>query len=153
MDFKTAASIPLIFSNPILYGAADFVGVAKTGTAIGGLNGICHYNAATAWIGFSSMKVGAIVTGALPIIGFALLVNKLAGPDHGSPILDPYEEAWRSYEVEWELEELKKTIKFDSSCQMKEKPCILSTAQLEVKFRNLEINHELDLLRQEMSLF
>lgn len=152
MDVKTAASIPLIFSNPILSTAANTVGIAKTGTAIGSLHGICQYNATTAWVGFGSMQVGSIMMGALPLIGVALLLNGLAGPDHGSPILDPYEEAWRDYEVTWEMEELKKNLKINPSYKDRVRCKVASFAQYEYQFKCLEIEQELYQLKQEMGL-
>jgi len=152
MDIKTAASIPLIFSNPILSTAASTVGISKTGTAIGSLHGICQYNATAAWVGLGSMQVGSIVMGALPLVGVALFLNRLAGPDHGSPILDPYEEAWKDYEVKWELEELKKTVKVDPSYKDRVRCKMTSFAQDEYQFKCLEIEQELYQLKQEMDL-
>lgn len=153
MDIKTVASIPLTFSNPILSTAANTVGIAKTGTAIGSLHGICQYNATTAWVGFGSMQIGSILMGALPLVGVALFLNSLAGPDHGSPILDPYEEAWKDYEVKWELEELKKTVKIDPLHKARIKYQAASLAQYEYQFKYLEIEQELYQLKQEMGIF
>ncbi|WOD40437.1 hypothetical protein [Nodosilinea sp. E11] len=93
-----------------------------------------------------------IMMGALPLIGVALFLNGLAGPDHGSPILDPYEEAWRDYEVKWELEELKKTVKVDPLYKARIKYQAASLAQYECQFRCLEIEHELYQLKQDMGL-
>lgn len=47
-----------------------------------------------------------VLRSPLPAI---LLMNQY----HGSPIIDRYEEAWRLYEAECELEEMKKAIQAD----------------------------------------
>lgn len=152
MNPKIAAGAALALSNPIINTTASVIGVAKTGAAIGTLHGAAHTSATAAWVGLGSMKVGMFMMGALPVVGALLIIDGLCGRDHGSPIIDWYEEAWRLYEAECELEEMKKAIQVDQPYQMGTKPTAASLAQLNAQFVALEIEHELFLMKQEFGL-
>jgi hypothetical protein len=152
MNPKIAAGAALALSNPIINTAANAIGVAKTGAAIGTLYGAAHTSATAAWVGLGSMKVGMFMMGALPVVGGLLIIDSLCGRDYGSPIIDWYEEAWRLYEAECELEEMKKEIQADQTYKIRTKPTAASLAQLNDQFLALEIEHELDLMKQELGL-
>jgi hypothetical protein len=152
MDRKLATGVALSASSPILSASASAVGVAKTGTAIGTLHGAAQANATAAWVGLGSMKLGMFVMGALPVVGGLLILDWLSGPDHGAPILDRYEEAWRAYEAQCELEEMKKTVKRDPGHTVKAKNQAASLGQLNSQFQAMEVEHDLYLLKKEMGL-
>lgn len=151
MNTKIAVGAALVLNNPIINTAADAIGVAKTGAAIGTLSGAAYTSATAAWIGFGSMKVGMFMMGALPVVGALIVLDGLCGRDHGSPIIDWYEEFWRQYEVECELEEMKKKIQVDQTHQIRTRTAA-SLAQLNNQFVALEIEHELYLMKQELGI-
>lgn len=152
MNNQVAAGTTLVFSNPIINTAASAIGIAKTGTAIGTLHGAAHGSATAAWIGLGSMKVGMFMMGAFPVIGALLVLDSISGRDHGSPIIDWYEEAWRRYEIQCELEELKKTVAIDPDHQIRAKRIPATFAQQDYLFRALEVEHELYLMKKEMGI-
>lgn len=152
MDSKLAVGTALAASTPILKASASAVGIAKTGTAIGTLHGAAQANATAAWVGLGSMKLGMFVMGALPIVGGLLVLDWLSGPDHGSPIWDPYEEAWREYEARCEMEELKKTVKRDPYHTVRAKTQASSLEQLKNQFQAMEVENDLYLLKKQMGL-
>ncbi|WP_088892355.1 GUN4 domain-containing protein [Leptolyngbya ohadii] len=152
MQKETVVGAAFVLSNPIINTAASAVGVAKTGTAIGTLHGAAHASATAAWVGLGSMKAGLFVMNALPVVGALLLLDSLSGRDPGSPIIDWYEQAWRDYEVQCELEELKQQITVDPNHQVRSKTRASSLAQLDNQFRSLEVEHELYQLKQELGL-
>jgi hypothetical protein len=152
MNSKIAVGTALSLSNPLLSTAASLVGVAKTGAAIGSLHGAAHTSATAAWIGLGSMKAGMFMMGAFPIIGALLILDGISGRDYGAPLIDWEEEFWRNYEVQCELEDMKKKIQPDNSSQIQARKTPGSIAQLEGQFRALEVDHELYLLKKEMGL-
>lgn len=152
MDAKTAAGVGLVASNPIIYSASSAVGIAKTGTAISTLSGAAKTSATAAWLGFGSMKVGMFMMNAFPVIGGLLILDSLCGPDHGSPIIDWYEEGWKEYEAQCELEELKKKVQIDPDHRVTVRGTSSTLAQQESLFRSLEVEHELYLLKKELGL-
>ena len=152
MDVKTTVGTGLVASSPIIHTAANAVGIAKTGTAIGSLHGAAHTSATAAWVGLGSMKVGMFMMNALPIVGGLLILDSLCGPDHGSPIIDWYEEGWRQYEAQCEMEELKKTVKVDADHRVIVKGSPSTLEQQESLFKGLEIEHDLYLLKKELGL-
>jgi len=156
METKAAVGFLLTQSGPIINTAANTIGVAKTGTAIGTLHGIAHTNATAAWIGLGSMKVGSLVMGALPIIGTLLILDSLsAGADDGVPIIDWHEQWWLEYEAQCELEEMKKTFKPQKNKPVgaSQPPTRLYTSdQLEAIFLNLEIEDQLCQMKKDLGL-
>ncbi|MBI4780418.1 MAG: hypothetical protein HY785_03745 [Oscillatoriophycideae cyanobacterium NC_groundwater_1537_Pr4_S-0.65um_50_18] len=152
MNGNIAVGTALALSSPILNTAANAVGVAKTGTAIGTLTGAAHTSATAAWVGLGSMKVGMFMMGAFPVIGVLLILDGISGRDYGSPLIDWYEESWRRYEAQCELEELKKEIKVDSDHQLRAKGVPVTLAQQEHQFRMLEAEHEVYLMKKEMGI-
>ncbi|HEY9699084.1 MAG TPA: hypothetical protein V6D10_17620 [Trichocoleus sp.] len=149
---KIAAGIALTSSQSIINTAASTIGIAKTGAAIGTLHGAAHTSATAAWVGLGSMKAGLFIMHALPVVGALLILDGISGRDHGSPIIDWYEEAWRDYEVQCELEELKQQVELDPDHQVRAKTRAASLAQLDNQFRSLEVEHELYQLKKEMKL-
>lgn len=152
MDAKTATDIGFVASNPIIYSTASAIGIAKTGTAIGTLSGAAKTSATAAWIGLGSMKAGMFMMNAFPIIGGLLILDRLCGPDHGSPIIDWYEEGWKEHEAQWEMEELKKKVKGDPDHQFTVRGTPSTLAQQESLFKSLEVEHELYLLKKSLGL-
>lgn len=150
MNHSTAAGAALVASTPIINATASAVGIAGTGTAIGALTGAAHTSATAAWIGLGSMKAGMFLMGAMPVIGVLLILDGISGKDHGSPIIDWYEEAWRQYEIQAELEELKKEVEVDSDHQLRAKTRAASFAHQDAQFHALEVEHELYLLKKAM---
>ena len=150
MNQKIAVGATFVASNPIINTAANAFGVAKTGTAIGTLHGAAHASATAAWIGLGSMKAGMFMMGAFPVIGALLILDGISGREYGSPIIDWYEEAWRQYEAQCELEELKKEVKADPDHQLRVKRAAATLAHQEVQFRSLEVEHELYLMKKEI---
>lgn len=145
MDKKTAIGLgsDLLVSNPIINATASAIGSAKTGTAIGSLHGAAHASATAAWLGFGSMKIGMFIMGALPVIGALMLLNGVSQKKHGTPLIDWYEEYWKDYEVQHELTELQPQAQSDRSHQYIFKETPASFAQLEERFRTLEVENEL----------
>ncbi len=152
MDSKTTVGIGLVASNSMIHTAASAIGIAKTGTAIGTLHGAAHTSATAAWIGLGSMKVGMFMMNAFPVIGGLLILDSLCGTDHGSPLIDWYEESWKQYEAQCEMEELKKRTKVDPDHRVIVKGKPSSLAQQESLFRSLEVEHDLYLLKKELGL-
>ncbi|MBD1824387.1 hypothetical protein H6F51_18105 [Cyanobacteria bacterium FACHB-DQ100] len=66
-------------------------------------------------------------------------------------MIDWYEEAWKRYEAQAELEEMKKTVKVDPDHQVRTKQAA-SLSQLNDQFRALEVEHELYLMKKELGL-
>ena len=152
MDVKTTVGTGCVASGPIINTVARAFGAAKTGTAISTLGGAAGDSATAAWIGLGSMKVGMFMLNVLPIFGGLLILDSLCGPDHGSSIIDWYEEGWRQYEAECEMEELKKTVKADSDHRVIVKRSPSSLEQQESMFKGLEIEHDLYLLKKKLGL-
>ncbi len=152
MDTQISVGTALVGSTPIINTTASAIGIAKTGATIGSLHGAAHASATAAWVGFGSMKVGMFMMGAFPVIGALLILDGICGRDYGSPLIDWYEEAWRQYEAQCELEEMKKTVKVDKDHQVRAKTRASSLAQLDRQFRALEVEHELYLLKKDMGL-
>lgn len=152
MNAKTTASVCLTVSNPIIHTAASAVGIAKTGAAIGSLSGAAYTSATAAWVGLGSANIGMFMMNAFPIIGGLLILDSLCGPDHGSALIDWYEEAWTDYEAQCEMEELKKEVRVDLDHRVvvKGKPSTL--AQQESLFRSLEVEHDLYSLKKKLGL-
>jgi hypothetical protein len=151
MNQQSVLGTSLVFTHSLTNVAANAVGVAKTGTAIGSLHGAAHTSATAAWIGFGSMKLGMCMMGVFPVIGAALLLDSLCSQEYGSPLIDWYEEAWKNYEAECELQELKKKVKVDPDHQLRAKQVSGSIAQLDNQFRALEIENELYQIKKQMS--
>jgi len=152
MNTKIAAGIGLVASSPIIHAASSAVGIAKTGAAIGTLHGAAHTSATAAWVGLGSMKLGLFMMNAFPVIGGLLILDSLCGSDPGSPLIDWYEESWKQYEAQCELEELKKKITVDPDHRVIVKGQSSSLAQQETLFRSLEIEHDLYLLKKKLGL-
>ncbi|MGB3298836.1 MAG: hypothetical protein WBA76_11245 [Phormidesmis sp.] len=152
MDAKTTAGVSLIASKLIIYTASSTFGIAKTGTAIGTLSGAAYTNATAAWVGLGSMKAGMFMMQAFPIIGGLLILDSLCGQDHGAPIIDWYEEGWKQYEAQCEMEELKKEVKIDPDHRVTVKRSPSSLAQQEALFKDLEVEHELYLLKKKLGI-
>lgn len=150
MNKQSTVGTGLLFSNSIVNTAANAVGVAKTGMAIASLHGAAHSNATAAWIGFGSMQVGMIIMGVSPVLGAAMLLNSLCCQQEGSPIIDWYEESWKNYEAECELDELKKEVKVDQDHQLRAKNVAASLKQLDHQFRALEVEQELYLMKKQI---
>lgn len=74
---KIAIGTTLVLSQSIATTAASTVGIAKTGTAIGTLQGAAQITATTAWIGFGSMQLGMFLMTAFPLLGILVLVNEM----------------------------------------------------------------------------
>ncbi|MGB5896695.1 MAG: hypothetical protein WBD58_05575 [Geitlerinemataceae cyanobacterium] len=72
---KIAIGTTLVMSQSIASAAASTVGIAKTGTAIGTLQGAAQMTATTAWIGFGSTQVGLFLMTACPLLGVWLVVD------------------------------------------------------------------------------
>ena len=152
MNVKTTVGTGFVASSPIIHTVANTIGVAKTGTAIGTLHGAAHANATAAWVGLGSLKVGMFMMNTLPIVGGLLILDSLCGPDHGSPIIDWYEEGWKQYEAQCEMEELKKTVKVDADHRVIVKGSPSTLKQQENLFKRLEVEHDLYLLKKELGL-
>lgn len=152
MNQQAAAGTILALSNPILNTTANTIGITKTGTAIGTLHGAAHVSATAAWVGLGSMKAGMFMMGAFPVIGVLLILDSISGQDYGSPIIDWYEESWRQFEVQCELEELRKEITVDLDHQLRAKRTPTTLAQQEYQFRALEVEHELYLVKKAMGI-
>ena len=152
MKPKIAAGAALTASTPIINAAANAVGLAGTGTAIGTLTGAAHTSATAAWIGFGSMKLGMFVMGALPVVGGLLILDSFCSSDCGVSIIDYYEEFWKNYEVQCELDDLKQTVKRDPGHTVTAKTKAASLDQLNRQFQSLEVEHDLYLLKQQMGL-
>lgn len=152
MNKSSAIGLALLTSNSTINAAAGVFGIAGTGTPIGTLSGAAFANATAAWVGFGSMQAGALLMGALPVVGVLFILDGIMGRGYGSPILDPYEEAWRQLEIEWELEGLKKKVKIDANHQLRSTTRAASFAQQETQFRALEVEHELYLLKKELGI-
>ena len=152
MDVKTTVGTGLVASSPIIHTVANAVGVAKTGTAIGTLHGAAHASATAAWVGLGSMKVGMFIMNTLPIVGGLLILDSLCGPDRSSPIIDWYEEGWKQYEAQCEVEELKKTVKVDADHRVIVEGSPSTLEQQENLFKRLEVEHDLYLLKKELGL-
>jgi hypothetical protein len=150
MNKQSAVGTGFIFSNTIANASANSFGVAKTGTAISSLYGAAHTNATAAWIGFGSMKMGMLMMGCFPILGAAMLLDSICGQEHGSPIIDWYEEAWKTYECQCELEEMKKDIKIDRDHQLRPTNVASSLTQLDNQFRALEVENELYQMKKQL---
>ena len=131
---------------------ASAIGRAKTGTAIGTLTGAAHTSATAAWVGLGSMKAGMFIVGILPVIGWLLVLDSISGKEPGSPIIDWYEEAWRRYEAQCEMEALKAEVNLNLDHQLRAIQIPLTLAQQENQFRALEIEHDLYLLKKEMGI-
>lgn len=151
MNTQTAAGIGLALSNPVINATANAIGVAKTGAAIGTLHGAAHASATAAWIGLGSMKVGMFMMGAFPVVGALLILDRMCSGDH-APIIDWYEEYWRQYEAQCELEGMKQTIEADPNYSVRAKTTAASLAQLNSQFLALEVEHELFMLKQDLGL-
>lgn len=152
MNTKVAAGTVFALSNPIFNITANAIGIAKTGTAIGTLHGAAHTSATAAWVGFGSMKIGMFMMGALPVVGALLILDGICGRDHGLPLIDWYEESWKRYETQCELEEMKKEVKVDNDHRVRAKTTAVSIAQLTDQFRALEVEHELYLMKKDLGL-
>lgn len=152
MKPKIAAGTALTASTPIINAAANAVGVAGTGTAIGTLHGAAHTSATAAWVGLGSMKLGMFVMGALPVVGGLLILDSLCSSDCGGSLIDYYEEFWKNYEAQCELDELKKTVKRDPGHIVTAKTQAASLDQLNRQFQSLEVEHDLYLLKKQMGL-
>ena len=152
MDTKTTIGIGLSASNPMIHTAASTIGTAKTGTAISTLTGAAQTNATAAWVGLGSMKVGLFIMNALPVLGVFLILDSLCGPDHGSPLIDWYEEGWKEYEAQCEMEDLEKKVKVDPDHKITVTKSPSSLAQQEYLFKSLEVEHELYLLKKKLGL-
>ncbi|MDR9403390.1 MAG: hypothetical protein RI580_08120 [Halothece sp. Uz-M2-17] len=150
MNQQSAIGTSLVFSNSLANVAANAVGVAKTGSAIGSLHGIAHTSATAAWVGFGSMKLGMCMMGVFPVIGAALLLDSLCSQEYSSPIIDWYEEAWTNYEAECELQDLKKEVKIDRDHQLQAKKVPASLAQLDHQFYALEVEDELYQMKKQI---
>jgi hypothetical protein len=150
MNQQIAVGLALTASNPLINAAASAVGVAKTGVAIGTLSGAAHTSATAAWIGLGSMKAGMFLMGTLPIIGTLLILDSISGGEEGSPIIDWYEESWRQYEAQCELEDLKKEVKVDYDHQLRAKRTAITRTHQEAQFQALEVEQELHLLKKKM---
>lgn len=152
MNQKIFVGAALVASHPVINTAASTVGIAQTGTAIGTLTGAAHTSATAAWIGLGSMKAGMFIMGVLPVIGWLLVLDGISGKEPGSPIIDWYEEAWRRYEAQCELEALKTEVNVDLDHQLRAIRIPLTLAQQEDQFRALEVEHDLYLLKKEMGI-
>lgn len=150
MNKQSAMGTGLVFSNPIINTTANSVGVAKTGTAIGSLHGAAHTSATAAWVGFGSMKLGMFMMGCFPVLGAAMLLDSICGQEHGSPIIDWYEEAWKTYECQCELDEMKKDVTIDHDHQLRPTKVASSLKQLDNQFRALEVENELYQMKKQL---
>jgi hypothetical protein len=145
MNNQTITGTILTMSGPIANAAASAVGVAKTGASIGSLHGAAYSSAMAAWVGFGSMKVGVFMMGAAPVIGAILILDSICGRDPGSPMIDWYEEFWRQYELQDEVEKLK----IDSHLWIESESDLESHDQT---FRTMEIDYELESLKNQLGL-
>jgi len=150
MNKQSAVGTGLVFSNPIINATANSVGVAKTGTTIGSLHGAAHTSAITAWVGFGSMKMGMFMMGCFPVLGAAMLLDSICGQEHGSPIIDWYEEAWKTYECQCELDEMKKDVTIDHDHQLRPTKVASSLKQQDHQFRALEVENELYQMKKHL---
>jgi hypothetical protein len=148
MKNQTVVGTLLTMSGPIANMSANAIGIAKTGAAIGTLHGAAHASATAAWVGLGSMKVGMFMMGAAPIIGAALILDSICGRDHGSPMIDWYEEFWRQYELQEEVENLKK----NPDLWVESKTTNASLTRLDQQFQNMELDDELELLKKQLDL-
>ncbi len=151
MNTQAAIGVGLCSSGLAINAVANAIGIAKTGTAIGSLSGAAQTSAIAAWVGFGSMKVGLFAMGALPVIGGLILLDSLCGSEYGT-LIDWYEEGWKDFEAQCEMEELKKTVKVDPDHRIIIKKRPSSLAQQERMFALMEADHELYLMRKEMGL-
>lgn len=152
MNRQIFVGAALVASHPIIDTTASAVGIAKTGTAIGTLTGAAHTSATAAWVGLGSMKAGMFIMGVLPIIGWLLVLDGISGKEPGSPIINWYEESWRRYEAQCEMEELKAEVNLDLDHQLRAIRIPLTLAQQEDQFRALEVEHDLYLLKKEIGI-
>lgn len=150
MNKQSAIGTGLVFSNPIINTTANSFGIAKTGTAISSLHGAAHTSATAAWIGFGSMKAGMFMMGAFPVLGAAMLLDSICGQEHGSPIIDWYEEAWKTYECQCELDEMKKDVTIHHDHQLRHTKVASSLKQLDDQFRALEVENELYQMKKQL---
>ena len=152
MKSQTAIGSILLGSNPIICAASSAVGIAKTGTSIGSLSGAAYTSATAAWIGLGSMNVGLFMMNIFPIVGGLLVLDSLCGPESSTPLIDWYEEAWIRYEAQCEMEAMKKTVVVDPDHRIVLKRRPSSLAQQESLYRDLEIEHELYLMKKKLGL-
>lgn len=152
MNTQIAAGTALVASNPIINATASAIGIAKTGTAISTLHGAAHTSATTAWLGFGSMQAGMFMMGAFPVVGALLILDGISHRDHGVSLIDTYEESWKRYEVQCELEKMKKDVKVDADHQLRAKTTAASLTQLDNQFHSLGVEHELYLLKKKLGL-
>jgi stage V sporulation protein K len=152
MEKETAIGVgsALVLSQPIINATASAIGIAKTGTAIGSLYGAAHTSATAAWIGFGSMKVGLFIMGALPVVGALILLNSVFQHQHGGSLIDWEEEFWHDYEVQHELSKLIQDVQSPPSHQLVSSVASGSLAQQERRFQVLELEDELDQLKQKI---
>jgi hypothetical protein len=150
MDKQSIVGTGLVFSNSAAHAAANNFGIAKTGKAIASLHGSAHAKATAAWVGFGNMKLGMFVMGAAPIVGAVLLLDRLCGREYGQPLIDWYEEAWKSYECQCELEEMKETVEIDEDHQLRATTVVAGLAQLEDRFRALEVENEVYQMKKQV---
>ena len=150
MNKQSAVGTGLVFSNPIINTAANTIGVAKTGTTISSLHGAAHTSATAAWVGFGSMQVGMMMMGVFPVLGAAMLLDSICCQQGGSPIIDWYEESWKNFEAECELDELKKEVTIDQDHQLRSKQQASSISQLKKQFSVLEVEHELYQMKKQL---
>ena len=98
------------------------------------------------------MGTGMFLMNAFPIIGGLLVLDSLCGPDHGSPIIDWYEESWREYEAQCEMEDLKKEVEVNPNHQFAVRGTPSTLAQQESLFKSLEVENELYLLKKDLGI-
>lgn len=151
MREQLAVGSGLLFNQPLINGAASAIGHAKTGIAIGSLSGAAQANATAAWIGFGSMKIGMFIMNALPLVGVAVLLDAISGEEYGQ-LVDWYEESWKRYEDNSELQELKKHVQPNKNYQLRAKKQPWTLQQQEQLFQCLEVENELYLLKKKMGL-
>jgi stage V sporulation protein K len=149
---KTAIGVcsALVLSQPIINATASAIGIAKTGTAIGSLYGAAHTSATAAWIGFGSMKVGLFIIGTLPVVGALILLNSVFQHQRGGSLIDWEEEFWHDYEVQHELSRLIQNVRSTPSHRLVSSVASESFAQQEERFQVLELEDELDQLKQKI---
>ncbi len=145
----TVVGAALAGSTPIINAAASAIGIAKTGTAIGSFSGAAHASATAAWVGFGSMKMGLFVMGALPIIGGLILLNAICQKDHGSPIVDWYEQYWQDHEIDDELRDLQQQIQLNLNRPIWPESSPGSPTQVERRLRELELELGIDYKHQQ----
>jgi stage V sporulation protein K len=153
MENKTAIGIGtvLLGSTPIIEATASAIGISGTGTATGTLSGAAHASATAAWIGFGSMKLGMFVMGALPVVGALVLLNGIWRHRHGGvSFVDWYEESWKDYEVQHDLDKLKAQVPSAPRHQRISRETPATFAQQERIFREFEVEVELDELKKNI---